>query len=309
MPSQTHEVLVRLFKTRPQMAPGLLREALGFELPEYTQIDVDSENITDVTPAEYRADLVLKLQRGEQVAMGLIVEVQLAPDDEKLFSWPAYGIGVRRRNRCPSCVLVVTTSEAVARWAAMPIDLGSGNMFRVQVLSPRAVPKVTTIARAEAEPELALLSAMAHGASENTSEAVEIAIAAMTASARLDPERSVLYFDLISASLGEATRNALKAMDLSKYEFQSEFAKHYISLGRAEGQALGRAEGQALGRAEGQALGRAEGQAEILSTLLASKFGELDDATIALIRGASARQIERWATRVLTATSLADALS
>src|SRR2546425_936477 len=41
-------------------------------------------------------------------------------------------------------------------------------------------------------------------------------------------------------SLGEAARDALKTMATQKYEFQSDFARHYIALGRKESQAPGR---------------------------------------------------------------------
>ena len=42
MPSQIHEVLVSLFQTRPELAPILLREALGVELPRYTEVRLES---------------------------------------------------------------------------------------------------------------------------------------------------------------------------------------------------------------------------------------------------------------------------
>jgi len=81
-------------------------------------------------------------------------------------------------------------------------------------------------------------------------------------------------------------------MDPSTYEYQSEFAKRYLSQGRAEG------------RDEGRVEGRAEGEAMLLSKLLALKFGALDHATTERLRAASTTELERWADRILTATSL-----
>jgi hypothetical protein len=115
----------------------------------------------------------------------------------------------------------------------------------------------------------------------------------MTASLGLDPDRSVLYFDLVYASLSEAARRSLRAMDPAKYEFQSEFAKQYL----------------AQGRAEGVAAGVAEGQARMLIKLLTLKFGALTPDVAARIRSASADELERWAERVLSATSLEDVLA
>lgn len=79
-------------------------------------------------------------------------------------------------------------------------------------------------------------------------------------------------------------------MDPANYEFQSEFAKRYLSQGRAEGEAKG----------------RAEGEATLLSKLITLKFGPLDDATAGRLRDASTTDLERWAERILTANTLDD---
>jgi hypothetical protein len=61
MPSQLHEVLLLLFRNRPSLAPDLLRDVLGVALPEYTEARIDSADLTQVQPTEYRADLVVLL--------------------------------------------------------------------------------------------------------------------------------------------------------------------------------------------------------------------------------------------------------
>jgi predicted transposase YdaD len=61
-------------------------------------------------------------------------------------------------------------------------------------------------------------------------------------------------------------------------------------------------------RAEGRAQGQAEGRAEIVLKLLALKFGVLDAATSASVRAATIDELDRIAERVLTATSLDEAL-
>jgi hypothetical protein len=101
------------------------------------------------------------------------------------------------------------------------------------------------------------------------------------------------------ASLGPAAQQELKNMDLSKYEFQSEFAKHYIGIGRAEG--------KAEGEAKGKAVGEAEGRVALLLKLLAEKgLGPLDAHTLERIEQGTLEQLETWAVRVLRATSLSD---
>ena len=71
----------------------------------------------------------------------------------------AFRSALRARLRVPVCVLVVTTDEAVARWAATPIVTGQpGPGFVPVVLGPAAVPTVVDDEAAARAPELALLS-------------------------------------------------------------------------------------------------------------------------------------------------------
>jgi hypothetical protein len=121
MPSQLHEALLLLFRNRPTLAPGLLREALHVELPTYTEARIEAADLTDVQPAEYRADLVVLLY-DQRPVLGVIIEVQLGIDERKRFAWPVDATGLRARMRCPVCVLVVTADDSVARWASKAIE-------------------------------------------------------------------------------------------------------------------------------------------------------------------------------------------
>jgi hypothetical protein len=184
---------------------------------------------------------------------------------------------------------VVTAEESVARWAKRPIALGGGSTLRPLVLGPSGVPEVIDEETARRVPELAVLSAMAHGDDLDQERDLRIA---MAASAGLDADRATQYFDLVAASLGAAAREALRAMDPSKYEYQSEFARHDLAMGRAEG------------RAEGEAKGKAEGEAKILLKQLTVRFGPLPAEVIERIRSAAPAELELLAERVLSAASL-----
>lgn len=291
MPSQLHEALLLLFRNRPALAPELLRDALRVELPPYTDIRVDSADLTDIQPAEYRADLVVLLLQGRPV-LGIVVEVQLGSDEDKRYVWPVYAVNLRSRIRCPVCLLVIAPDDGVARWAAKPIDLGGGNRFSAWVLGSSGIPEVLDLTEAKADPELAVLSAMAHGRDADAGRAAQIAMAAQSAAIGLDAERARLYFDLVMHSLSEAARRAFETMDPAKYEYQSEFAKKYYGQGKAEG------------RAEG----KAEGRSEIVLRQLALRFGALPEAIRARIRDASFEELDGIAERLLTAATLDEAL-
>ena len=86
--------------------------------------------------------------------------------------------------------------------------------------------------------------------------------------------------DLVLASLSGAARKALQAMDPAKYEYQSEFARRYVSQGRAE----------------------------MVLKLLTLRFGRLPAEAEARVRAASIEQLDAVAERVLSAKSLDEVL-
>ncbi|WP_281404373.1 hypothetical protein [Pyxidicoccus fallax] len=228
-----HEGLLLLFRNRPALAAELLRDALGIGLPAWSEARVESAELTEVVPTEYRADLVVLLWEGRPV-FAIVVEVQLSRDEDKHKTWPLYLSSLRSRVDCPTALLVVAPDAAVARWCARPIELGHpGFVLRPLVVGPDAIPVLTDVQEARREPELAVLSAMAHGQGE---VGQAIAQAVMGAVVGLEGERVRLYVDLVVSSLNEAARHALEELMRSgTYEYQSEFARRYVAQGRQEG--------------------------------------------------------------------------
>ena len=89
-------------------------------------------------------------------------------------------------------------------------------------------------------------------------------------------------------SLSEAARKALQTMNPAKYEYQSDFAKHYISLGDAQGERNGRA--------------------AVISRLLTLRFGALPADVQTKIAAASIPELDAIGERLLTAQTLVEAL-
>jgi hypothetical protein len=278
---------LELFRNHPELAPLLLRQSLHVALPEYTSAQIVESTLIDIQPVEYRADLVVLLHHGIPV-YGIVVEAQLQKESNKLYSWPAYAALLRSRERCPVCVLVFAGDETVADWARRPIDLGGGNSYTPWVISPLGVPIITNEQEAKADPELAVLSAMAHGADNDHNLAVSIALAAQCASVGLDADRSKMYCDLILNSLTETARQALMNMNPANYQYQSEFAKRYVAEGKVEG--------------------KAEGRCELLIKQLTLRFGVLPDAAHAQIQRASVAEIDAMGERVLSAQTLEEVM-
>jgi hypothetical protein len=143
---------------------------------------------------------------------------------------------------------------------------------------------------------LAVLSAIAHGRSEDVSKAVRIALAVEAAASRLDEKRGRLYCDLAWTWLSPDARRELKMIDPDKYEYQSEFARSWF------------AHGKEAGRTEGKAEGKAEGRAGLICRQLAVRFGPLAAEVATQIRSASISGLAAIGERLLNAPTLQEAL-
>jgi Domain of unknown function (DUF4351) len=270
-----HDAVCRT--STPSLAAEILAESLGFALPIYDEARLASIDLTEIQPAEYRADLVVLLLHDGVPVRVIVVEVQLAVDARKRLSWPAYVTVARAIHGCPVDLLVVAPDPLVATWCAEPIAIGPPDFILTPpVLRREAVPVVTDPAEAARRLELGMLSVMAHG---ETEQGGTIAGALLPAIAGLDEERSRFYLDLLLESVNEATRRALEAR-MKGYEYQSEFAKKYV----------------------------AQGKCELLLRLLRSRFGELPATAVARVESAEATVLERWGERMLSAKTLADVL-
>ena len=290
MSSWDHEGVIELFRREPKLVAELLGGPLRIELPPYSGARVESGALTQLNPAELRADLVIALHEGERATLGVVLEMQRERDEDKLFSWPAYVTSLRQRLRCEVCLVVVTQHERVQRWASRIIVLGRRGSFQPLVLGPSSVPVVDTLEEARRAPELAVLSAVVHGAS-NVDIAVKVALAAAGAAQALDRDHFLLYFGLISAALSAAGRKAFQ-MDSQGQRFFDESQRQSFAQGEATGEARGRA---------------AEKAADVLDVLDARGL-DITDAQRQRVLGCSDLQtLARWHRRAVT-VSTTDAL-
>ena len=303
MPSVLHEVIVSLFTDRPQLATELWAAArLNPPLPLHDGIERGKVNLSQETTAAYEADEMAVLTVGATPQLVLIIEVQLKIDEGKTFSWPGYVTGARTRRRCEAVVMVITPRPAVARWARRPVHLGGGNWFTPTVIGPESIPLITSDALAAGNPELALLSVIAHGRGPHAEALAEAATGGLDG---LDPARHKLYTDMVLSHLARRAQEAFFDMlDIKNYEWQSDWVKHFIAEGRAKGVAEGRAKGVAEGETQGA---RAKAQ-ETLKKQLRLKFRELSAEHEAFIDAADLDALDEALLRVLTEDNAAAVL-
>ncbi len=267
---------------------------LGVALPDYTEARIVSADLSEIQPAEYRADAVVVLLDGEVSVRVIIIEAQLAVDPGKHLSWPAYITVSRAIHDCPATLLVVAPDPIIAGWCAEPIETGTpGFVLRPPVLHRDAVPVVTDPAEASRRPELGVLSAITHGDSE---QGATIAAAVLSAIQGLDEDRADFYFDVVYNSLNDAARRALEET-MKGYEYQSDFAKRYVAQGRTEG------------LTEGLTKGRTEEAARNLLTVLRVRGMAVPDAVRErILAQKDPERLERWLERAAVASSVAAVL-
>jgi hypothetical protein len=188
--------------------------------------------------------------------------------------------------------------EEVARWAAEPIaTLQAGSPFAPIVLGPSRIPVVTSSTAASQFPELAVLSALAHGRELG---AADIARAALGAAARLDDERRTLYTDLILHALSLAGRTVLEIeMDITDYEFKSDFMK------KKWAEALKREVAGEVAKEGNRLEARGEARA-VLAVLVARGLAVTDEIRSRVLACTDIPTLDQWITRAATAATAED---
>jgi len=227
-----HEFLVDLFRNDGTLAVALLRTCAGIAV-DHARVVLESIDLSQVAPTAYYADAVAILRdHANRQVTGVIVEVQLRTDDDKLLSWPVYVSTLRAKLRCAAVLLVVAPDPHVAAWARRSIELGHPG-FRLTpiVIGFEDIPEVRDRSTALRLPELSVLSVLAH-------PELEIAEAAIEAIMPLPEDRKQLYLDVILSALPAALRQMLEAR-MQRYEYQSDFARKYYGQGRQEGREEG----------------------------------------------------------------------
>jgi hypothetical protein len=306
-PSLIHEGVIALVRDNPAFAASLLRELLHVEVPRFDEARLTEAALNQLVPVEYHADAVVLfdiIYDNKKPVFGTIFEVQLERKDRKRYTWPLYAVAARARYECPFVVIAVTPDPAVARWASQPIDLGDGMIFRPRVVGPEGIPQVTDRDHAVREPQLAVLSVVAHGGGE-VETAVPIARVAVDAVLLLPEEQRLLYFALIEKALSEAARKALE-MEPQIVKFFSEAQRRSYDLGKAEGEAEGKAKGEAKGKAEGKAEGKADA---LLMFLRRRGLTVTDEQQHQIVTCADLGTLDRWLDRAFSVTSVGELLA
>lgn len=165
MVTHSHEVPIRLFQTRPELAADLLVKTLGAALPAYASALPESEALTNNDPLELNCDnaAVFRDEAGVPV-FAVIIEVQRTQDSRKHYSWPMYLTILRARLKCPVRLLAICTDAATADWARRPIEVGPpGFTLLSDVIDPADLMEIDEHQGAREAVEILILKAACGG--------------------------------------------------------------------------------------------------------------------------------------------------
>jgi hypothetical protein len=238
MPSNEHEIPLQLVDDKLELLPELIRRTLALQLPPYKELRREKSELGELSPTDRRADLVLTLRDGNIVKAGIILEVQLKPDNRKKYNGPAYAASLHAElnlarfdpktneeagDPIPVYLVILTFSEATASWAQDPIKTLMPNApLRFLVIGPSLIPRIEKSDEAKKSPELALLSAMAHARRPKDISVVAATYEAISSLA--DPERVNIYLDYLAAVLSDGLKTHLEKLmniDPNTFEFRS----------------------------------------------------------------------------------------
>jgi len=192
-----------------------------------------------------------------------------------------------QRKRCPVILLVVADSEDLAKWCRRPCPIGHpGFELHPVVVS---LPELAgwDLGDPEKHPALSVLIGLSHAPTATSAEPL---FAAVKGCAMLPEQLAQAAFDLLLTRANERALKSLEAM-MQQHEYQSEFARKYLSMGREEG------------REEG----RQEAKTEALLLILASRGIRLPAAQqerVAACRNAAL--LDSWVRKALSASSAED---
>ncbi|GAA1667959.1 hypothetical protein GCM10009830_12160 [Glycomyces endophyticus] len=165
MVTHSHEVPIRLFQARPELAAELLVKSLGAALPAYASALPESEALTNNDPLELNCDnaAVFRDEAGVPV-FAVIIEVQRGQDNRKHYSWPMYLTILRARLRCQVRLLAICTDAVTADWARRPIEVGPpGFTLLPDVIDPEELLEIDEHRGAREAVEILILKAACGG--------------------------------------------------------------------------------------------------------------------------------------------------
>ncbi|MFF7097016.1 hypothetical protein ACFY9A_32165 [Streptomyces rubradiris] len=237
MVGSSHEALHRIFQKDPELLTRALQRVLGVPFPRPTEIAALNVDLTEIEPVERRVDTLLRAETDEGTYL-LVVESQGKADKRKRGSWPYYLSYLYEKYRCEPVLIVITQSGSTAKWASRPIRLGFPGWHsltvRPLVLGPDNVPVIADEKQAEADPTLAVLSAMTHGRGPGAMAILESLASALRT---IDSDSAAVFAQFVDSCLADPQAKQMwrDLMTAVQYFWRHPLAEQVREEGREQG--------------------------------------------------------------------------
>ena len=205
MPTAQHETPVALAKQHPDLVAWLLANVFDLKVPDYHHTRLPTTEVRVLVPRTYHADgMVLFCDPNDHPLLAAVLEVQRSRDRAKRRTWKLYVAQLEAELDVDTALVVFCPDLGLARWYRRLFE-SDGPSLRLQplIFTPGDVPLVVDLELARANPALAVLSAICHGAHANVDTMFPALLAAIQSEG---PVNEVLYYDIVLSGLPTAVR-------------------------------------------------------------------------------------------------------
>lgn len=294
MPSAEHESPVALAKLDPGLVAWLLTNVFDVKVPDYHHARTQATDVRVLVPRTYHADsMLLFCDPADQPLLAVVVEIQRGWDATKRRTWKLYVAQLEAELDVDAALLVYCPDPRTARrYRDLFTFDGLSLSLRPFIFTPSDVPLVVDLDQAQANPALAVLSAICHGHDTQ----VEATFPALVQALRsVGPKRAILYYDVVLAGLPVAARARWEAFvtTTADYKYHSELFRNLA------------AQHEARGMAQGEARGEARAVLTVLEGRGVSVPSEIQEQILACT---DLTQLDTWLRRASTATTIDDVI-
>ena len=124
MSPNIHEVLLHLLRNSGELTAELMRLTGASPLPDgklsAEAATIDLQGL--VPPKHHPNHVTLFRDQQNRAAFVAVVILLKEPDPIERYFWPVYVTAASIQHQCPSAILVITPSQAMAQWARAPIE-------------------------------------------------------------------------------------------------------------------------------------------------------------------------------------------
>jgi hypothetical protein len=304
-----HEALHRIFREDRELVARTMRHVFHRDVPVPRHVSILDTDFTEARPHMRRGDSVLLaeflVEESEQRYV-VLVEAQLAKDDDKERRWPYYIAYLHDKYECPVALLVVCNDPLVARWAREPITIGLPGVtdmtLTASILGPDNLGPITDSDEAAADVGLAVLAAITHSKSGQISDILEALADALDT---VDMSTAEVLADLTMSGLNDTDGQKIwrMLMATATYPYATSLRESF----REEGMRQGREQGREEGREEGRAQGLLEGQRDAVHQVIEARGFQLTDAQVNLINTRTDLDtLKAWSKAAVTAATVDD---